>query len=643
MRKYISLCVLFLCCFNFVLAGDEEQYAVSKIPERLLKKANAVLRFEELKFELQNSQEAVFTNHYVITILNENGEDWAQMADYYDKDRRIENIDGALYGADGKLIRKLKNKEVQDVSGVDDNNLIDDNRIKQHNFYHKVFPYTIEYEIVVKYKSTLFFPGWVPQGSDHLSVVKSSVIYIVPENYKLRYRAWNYPGEPTVASEKGKKIYTWSAADMPALEKEAYAPDWHEITTYVSFAPSEFQVDDYKGNMNSWQDFGKFVYVLKEGRDELPNELKNKIHQLTGGLTDPKKKIQVLYEFMQKNTRYISIQLGIGGWQPFAAGFVASKGYGDCKALTNYMYSILKESGLPSYYTIIRAGAGRGRISDDFPSQQFNHVILCVPLERDTVWLECTSQTLPAGYLSEFTSDRYALMIDASGGKLVRTPKYGLKENIQLRKLNAKLDEEGILSVKANTTYAAMQQDMLHGMIHALAKDKQKEYLQKQLDFATYDINGFEYAENKSSLPIINEKLEITVHNYASITGKRLFIIPNIMSRTVQRQKADQERKYDLVLKNEFQHIDSAEIELPAGYEIESAPQDISITTKFGKYFCSVKLNGNRLSYYRLFQRYSGRFTPGEYKEWVSFNDAMYKADNNKVVLLKKEGPPKPF
>ena len=77
-----------------------------------------------------------------------------------------------------------------------------------------------------------------------------------------------------------------------------------------------------------------------------------------------------------------------------------------------------------------------------------------------------------------------------------------------------------------------MQQDDIHGLINNLSKDKVKEYLHEQLDFATYDISNFNYKEEKNSLPVINESLDITVSNYATITGKRLFIVPNVMTRS---------------------------------------------------------------------------------------------------------------
>jgi hypothetical protein len=423
---------------------------------------------------------------------------------------------------------------------------------------------------------------------------------------------------------------------MIAFLKEPFQPPLHEITTYVAFAPSEFEMGDYKGNMSSWQALGGFQFSLNQGRDVLPDNIKQKIHELTDGLTDPKKKIRVLYEFLQKNTRYISIQLGIGGLQPFDASFVATKGYGDCKALSNYMYSMLKEAGIESNYTLIRSGRDIGKITETFPSDQFNHVILAVPLQQDTVWLECTSPNLPAGYLSEFTSDRYALLIDKRGGKLVRTPKYGIKENLQTRKINAVLGEEATLQVRVGTVYTGMKQDLYNGLINGLSKDRLKQFLHNELDLGTYEINDFNYQETKSSLPSIQEQLTITATNYATITGKRLFIVPNIMTRSSMRLLPDNERKYDIDLRGEYLDMDSVEIQLPPGYVAESVPQDVRIDSRFGKYDCAVKLDGDRIIYRRKMEQYSGRFPAKDYPELVKFYENIYKADRARIVFVKK-------
>ncbi|HEY6062320.1 MAG TPA: hypothetical protein VIV35_01855, partial [Chitinophagaceae bacterium] len=364
---------------------------------------------------------------------------------------------------------------------------------------------------------------------------------------------------------------------------------------------------------------------------------KQTVHQIADSIADFKEKIERLYEYMQKNTSYISIQLGIGGWQPFDAKYVAAKAYVDCKALTNYMYSLLKEAGIASSYTLIRAGKNANKVLPDFPSQQFNHVILCVPLQTDTMWLECTSQTLPAGYLGEFTCDRYALLINENGGTLVRTPKYGVRENLEMRHIEATLDDEAMLQVKAFTRYGGLQQDLYHDLIHSLSKDKVKEFLHEELDFATYEISSFDYRETRSSLPAVEESLDITVSNYATITGKRLFIIPNVMTRMHRKLSADDERKFDLELGFAYKDVDTVEINLPAGYTTESMPQDVLLNSEFGKYTCSVRLVGTQLFYCRSMEYYGGRFPARVYAELVKFYETIYKADRNKVVLVKNQ------
>ncbi len=624
-----------LSIFSFLVNANDGDFAVSKIDPALLKNAHAVVRVDEMKFEIKSLTHTNTTNHYAITILNEKGERWADFYEYYNKYREINSIEGILYDAEGKELKKIKKKDTKDESGVDGGTLMDDSRFKAHNFYYKVFPYTIEYTIETTNKNTFSFPSWTAQGGGSISVEQSSMTVIFPTDYEIRYKAFNYDNKPIEKNDNNKKSLTWSAKNLQAIIREPFAPMLHEIIPMVIFGPTDFQMDDYKGNMSTWKDFGKFIYDLKKGRDQLPENIKQTVHTIADKITDPKEKISSLYKFMQDNTRYISIQLGIGGWQPFPASDVATKRYGDCKALTNYMYSILQEVGINSYYTLVRAGKYDKYITTDFPSQQFNHVILCTPLQQDTVWLECTNQTLQAGYLSDFTCDRPALLIDETGGKLIHTPIYRMNDNLQVRNIVGKIDDKGNLQINTKAVYHGLQQDDYHDLIKGLSKEKLKDVLNELLSLSMYDIVDFDYKELNTRIPSIQENLNITASGYATVTGKRMFIQPNIMTKTNRKLSIDSTRKYHVVLDNEYIDIDSVELEIPIGYAVELLPSNINITSKFGKFTATTKVENNKLYYFRRVEQSSGKFSKDDFNELVKYFETIYKADRSKVVLVK--------
>ncbi|HTI92796.1 MAG TPA: DUF3857 domain-containing protein [Puia sp.] len=638
MRKISNGLIILLAAASLTTrAGDKIDYSVNAIPAALQTNANAVLRLDETRFEITAIGRAREYHHYAITILNERGDKHAELTEQYDKLHEIESISGTLYDAGGKKIRALKKQDISDYSGTGDETLMADDRIKVHNFYYKVYPYTVEYEVETKYYYTMFFPRWIPQDDEHFAVQDSRMIVICPADYKFRYKAFNYAKEPVKQTERSTASYTWEITNLPAMESEYASPNWMEITPTLCLGPEEFEVEGYQGSMKSWQDFGKFVYALKAGKDVLPDAVKQKVHQLTDGLGDPKEKIRILYEYMQQNTHYISVQLGIGGWQPFDAKYVAERKYGDCKALSNYMYSLLKEAGIKSYYTLVRAGSSSHYLVDDFPSSQFNHVILCVPQKTDTTWLECTSQTLPAGYLSGFTADRFVLLVDEEGGKLVRTPKYRVKDNLQSRVTEAAVDGEGNLTAVIHTQYRAQQMDELESIVNDLSKDKVMKILKSELDLPTYDVSKFDYREEKSPMPSIYETLNLVSSNYAQISGKRIFINPNIMNRSRRRLHADENRKYDIVTAYEYEDVDSTEIKIPEGYQPEAISPGTTIDTKFGRYTATVRVENNKIVYSRRLEKYSGRWPAAMYADLVNFYEKLYRADNSRIVLVKKE------
>src|SRR3546814_3268646 len=120
--------------------------------------------------------------------------------------------------------------------------------------------------------------------------------------------------------------------------------------------------------------------------------------------------------------------------------------------LANYTQALLEVVGIPSVYTEVNAGDHQRSYLPDFASfGQGNHIILCVPLDGDTTWLECTSKETPFGYLGTFTADRNVLMITPEGGKITRTP--SLKHSAKRRNAVFTLEENGSANIQLETRF----------------------------------------------------------------------------------------------------------------------------------------------------------------------------------------------
>jgi hypothetical protein len=630
---------LLLLIMLFILCGIHAQdmnYATSTIPPALLKNANAVMRMDDNRVVINNPGDITIYRKYAVTILNEAGDDRSELITYYDKFRDIESVDGVLYDANGIKIRSMKKADLMDYGAVSDFELINDSRVKVYNFYARNYPYTVEYTIRIKSKETIDYPDWIPLDHEKLAVENSSMSVECPAAYKLRYRAFNYKDAPVIDSNSITKKYQWSVRQLSALVEVAYQPAWYELTPAVFLAMSDFSFQDYKGDMSTWNDFGNFMYTLNKGRDELPDNIKKVVHSLTDTVTDVHQKIAILYKYLQTSTRYVAVELGIGGWQAFDANYVASNGYGDCKALSNYMHSLLLEAGIPSDCVLVKAGYAETNFLSDFPSTQFNHEIACVPLKTDTVWLECTSPTLPAGYLSGFTSNRDVLLFDENGGKLVHTPDYTAKDNMQTRKIEATIDSVGHLHADIHTVYTGRKEDPWEFRVEDLSKDKMMEYLkQDYADIPSYDILSFNYKKDKKGLlPVMNENIELVADNYANVSGTRIFINPDILNHHKVNLEDLKQRDCDIVLSETYTDVDSVDITIPSGYTIESVSPKIELDTKFGKYISYVELQPGKMIYYRFFQQNSGRFPATDSNIFVDFLKKVEKADYSTVVLV---------
>ncbi len=616
-----------------------QNFPVATIPDSLKTDADAVVRLDEIRYEIKSVSEVTIYEHHVYTILNENGEAYASyVSSYNNKTSFISGISGYLYDASGKELMHFKKKDMEDRPAFDGSSFVNDERIKKGGFSYRHYPYTVSFEEEHELKDLIRISEWLPQTDNNLSVEKTICTIIAPSGYALRYRMLNSSLIPAIAQRSNRTSYSWELQNIKAFESEAYSPGLLAYTPFLMIGLGDIEMGNYKGSMTTWDSYARFYGSMQKGRDQLPEATKLKVHELIKGLTDPKAKIAVLYKYLQQNSHYVGIQLGIGGWQTYDAVYVATNKYGDCKALSNFMIALLKEAGIKSNAVVICGGPLRCDFVSDFSHDPFNHVICCVPLTGDTVWLECTSQSLSAGYLGRGTSNRFGLLIDDNGGSLVHTPAYLLHDNIQSRKIFAALNAEGNLDAKATTSYSAYCQDEIASVIHDYSKEDQLTWLKSVFHLPTYDIVSFGYKEDYSNrLPVIVETLELSVLNYAPITGRRIFINPDILTRSGAKMGIHENRKRLIEFSREFHYSDTVEILIPEGYQTESSPYDTSFQSRYGKYVCKTIVSGSKILYYRAQEQYSGRFPAGEYADVAKFYNDMYDADHNSIVLIKKK------
>ena len=625
---------LFILSLFLTLTASAQNYSVALLPDSLIKHADAVLRLEETKIIIHSVGSATVQHKYAYTILNEAGNSFAQYRQLYDNFEKLSEASGKLYDAFGKQIKSVKKKDMEDVAYNDNMSLALDSRIKRHNFYYKNYPYTIEYEEEQEYNGVYEFPTWCPLDDYNCSVQNSSYIIDMPFDYKLRYKLVNGAKEPAVTENKKSKILTWQAANIKAIEHEPMQPPVSRIFPTVLTGPDDFEYGGYKGNLSTWDNYGKYYTALYKDRDILPADIKDTVHKLTDGIQNRDEKIKALYNFLQQNTHYVSIQLGIGGLQPFDATYVAEKKYGDCKALSNYMVSILREAGIKAYPAVIYGGENFPYVYEDFPKHYFNHVITCVPADKDTIWLECTEHDKSAGYAGTFTGNRKALLVKEDGGQLVNTPHYSLNDNLQIRKITASINESGDLIAESFTHFTGIQQETQHWLFHDVNQERREKYLNRVLNLPTYQVDKSEYSEMKGIIPAMNVTLKISSPNYASVTGKRLFVAPNLFNKA-SKLPENKERHFDIVFKTAWKDVDSVFITLPSGYAVESLPKNVSLKNKFGSYDINFKVKDNAIEMTRTREQPEAIFPASDYDQLFEYFDAVSKADRSKIVMVK--------
>jgi len=625
--------VLLLVYTITTFSQSKDLYNSNTISNELKVKANAVVRLNDVSVVVNSKNELSIIEKRIVTVLNEKGNYAVGAYASYDKYNKIKKIEARIFNEVGEEIKKYKKRDFIDRSAVDGGTLYSDSRVLLMGYTPATYPYTVEFYYELESSNTAAIPTWRPISGYYVGVEKD--IYNLKDNADLglRFKEKNLQ-DYNITKSNSTTSLSYTLENAIPISPEDLSPSYYNYYPQVLVAMENFSFYGVEGKAKNWLEFGNWINdALLEGRNQVTEETKQEILSLTSNLNDPIEKAKAVFQFVQENTRYISVQVGIGGVQPIPALEVDQLKYGDCKGLTNYTKSLMEIVGVTSYYCIVEAGNEMIDLEDDFASlEQGNHIILAIPTENDTVWLDCTSQLHPFNFIGDFTDNRNVLVVKPNGSEIVKTQLYVDSLNYQSTIANIKLKANGSFTSKINRKTRGLQYDNRF-YIERKPNDKVIEYYKYHWSYINnLEILNYKFTNNKIDVEF-TENLDVEASAYASVSGGRLLFKPNVFNQNSYVPTRYRSRKMPIDISRGYLDEDFFEIEIPQGYEIEAIPENINIKNKFGEYYFEISTSANIISYKRKIFLKKGQYPNTDYKNYRDFRKQISKADNSKIVL----------
>jgi hypothetical protein len=603
------------------------------ISAQLRKDAYAVKRNEEIVLEVTDIDKMKLHIHRVETVLNEKGKPFLFFAAETDKFRTLDDIEIKIFDNRGTLIKKYKEHDISTTTGVEA--FIDDHKIYFLNLDAGSYPVTVETEFSLKFKGTFTFPEYEIMKPNE-GVEHSLFTVRIKNNIGIRYKEKNIHLNPTITKDGSYDVYIWSVSNLQPKRLEDDGPDYGNQFPAILLAPNRFELDNKIGSLTTWKDFGYWYYELCFGMDSLSPQQKTFYQGLVKNAVDDREKEIIIYNYLKKNFRYVNIQLGIGGLKPASAETTDEKKFGDCKALSNYMMAVLNCLNVKSYVALVNAGPRQEAVDEDFPCNRFNHMIVCIPGEKDSTWLECTSKTADFGVLGSFTENRNALLItDNVGGVLVPTPRSKPSENTISTHSTIDLQADG--SGKTETIFRVSgeyKQDMLG--LKEESPNTQRSFMINHLGFKDPGQPIFAADNERGNHVQIMLDQQLTQIPELN-TGNKMFMRPSLVYIWNVKMPRDLNRHQDYYFNCPFEKSDTSVIRLPKGYVVDDIPAPVDDSCKYGhfSYKSWYDAKSNEVITSAKLDLKTYRIPPSDYADVKKFFDAVLQSNEERLVIRK--------
>lgn len=463
-----------------------------------------------------------------------------------------------------------------------------------------------------------------------------------PDNVTLDYKIFNIASEDVKVEkkQKGSKRALIFTVESPKIMKyDSDSPGILYEMPHLHFWITEYTVNKETRKVLGTTDklydyYKKFIHEINV---EEHTELKNFTRELIKNDSTDLEKLKRIFNWVQKNIKYIAFESGYEGFIPREASEVFSRKYGDCKDMASIICDMARYAGIPDVnFTWIGSRELPYRYSELPTLAVDNHMIASYTYGREVMYLDATDAHVPFGLPSGFIQGKEALIAQGDHYTITKVPEVRAEENTETDVLKLSLDNQ---KLKGDGTYTSS--GLLAANYRNAIGDDQRmrnEFIKALVGKGNDKFKLIRYTEkhfDNDDLPYSIE-YDFELDNYVVRSGGDLYInLPlnkSIVSNTLENNRM---LSFDLEMLQKQNY--SIALALPKNTEVVYVPENISFENELMKYFITYEKNKEEIVLKYEITTRKTIIPPSEFALWNATLKTLKEHLSENIILKNNE------
>lgn len=587
---------------------------------------NSEVLFHKRHVYILNGQQTVIDS-VNLQINNKYGEEEVSVA--YDKIFKLKRFKAWVQDSRGNVLGHVPKAAFEDRNRYQETSLYDDQRERVCSTNFPSYPYRFCYTSTVVSKSIFQLAQWEFYSFQSKPLHLAELWIHRPVDYPVRTLLKGVV-ETRTDTLNQQVVTRYRIKPVTVTEDDMKNPARISVPHFVWVMPEHFNYG-VKGSATSWSAFGDWVDQLNKGLTALSDNEQLQARTLVLGLTDTLDIVRVLYHYMQDHTRYVSVNLGIGGLRSYPASYVSINKFGDCKALSMYMKALLECVGISSHLALINRDEYPEPFYAEFPANQFNHMVLVVPLGKDTVWLENTSSNNALGYVDVTTQDRPVLLVDGINSRLVRSPALSMGAVTGSRRVAVTCSLDGDATFTVNHLARGWEYEFMNSLCKEVDAKSLFVYLDRFVPFKHYEMVRFGFRSVDRDSMFNRLELVFRMPKFLQSVQNRFYLpqIPIYKGRLSFTKPDKNTLRYFIPVVM----FDTVVYQLPPNAKLEQLPDPVVIECPYGSFRSEFSQTETHLVGTKTFRVLDGTYAPEAYGILYDFVQKVYESEKKSIVL----------